>query len=67
VQLLVELRLPFGKLDRYSQLVLLRLHYRIGALALGYRHVRPELSDVVIVFHPLEQEPTIDGDHRGQR
>ena len=35
MQLLVEFRLALRELDRYPQLVLFRLNYRVGALALS--------------------------------
>jgi len=66
VQLLVEQRLPLGQLDRDPELVLLRLHDCIRALPLGLRHVLPELGHVVIVFHALGDEPSVDGDHRNE-
>src|SRR4051812_43692614 len=66
VQPLVEFRLALRELDGDAQLVLLRLDDRVGALALGGRHVLAELRDILIVLEAFGEEPRIDGQHRDE-
>src|SRR5690348_17628528 len=66
METLVELGLTLGELDGDAKLILLRSHDGVGTLLFSRRHVLPQLSDVVIVFHAFCHQPAIDRDHRGE-